>query len=161
MDINLTSEQVVVFPSVKRANGNSTYNSSRQLSEDNLVKFITSICDKECFVINYTNSGSGLYQFDVVLGGYYFHLNNVQTTSNQPLYASIKVNQSGSLSGQPELDGQDDGTYYTGITFSDSVPSSSSGYSFTLCIFDGSVVPDESLFKFVSKSVENIDDGEI
>nr|DAU00333.1 MAG TPA: hypothetical protein [Bacteriophage sp.] len=29
MDINLTSEQVVVFPSVKRANGNSTYNSSR------------------------------------------------------------------------------------------------------------------------------------
>nr|DAU00334.1 MAG TPA: hypothetical protein [Bacteriophage sp.] len=31
------------------------------MSEDNLVKFITSICDKECFVINYTDNGSGLY----------------------------------------------------------------------------------------------------
>lgn len=189
----LNSEAVGVFPTTGRPQKDPL---GRLTTEYNLTSLINNLLDVDGFVITnnidgFNSSSIGAFQFNIK--GYIFTIHKIgdfldssDPSSFKDLYASIKINLSAgssttstgdeNLNRIQSIDGEDvfkvgDENYgkYTGLNFSNSIPTDGSYYLHILEYNSTSkkwYIPEESKIKLkTSKSGDNrsvsIDDGVI
>ena len=150
----INSSYIDVFPSTKR----NSQRSARLLTEANLISIINQIVDKDAFVITQEYTGSGTDSFEFNIHGYYFKVtpqNAIATLGTNNVWAKITLSVTTPPTPQGdtfvELDGQDDGTYYEGVVFSDSEPVlSTNEYSLQLLtkVNNSWTIPDSSKVRF-------------
>lgn len=178
--MSILSEKIKVFPSTRRAAGNSLYRESRLLSEGSVVDTNNRVLDNTSYV-NTNNVGAidTAESFDFIIYGYHFTITSVNDilSTIQPsllvdgvdIYASIEIDTEGGVSeliGQDEDDGGN--SIYNGIVFSTTqptVPVSGDVIKYLKILHkeDGNYyVPTESIEKYnIQKMSGNIDCGEI
>lgn len=178
--MNIKSDKVYVFPSVRRA---AKYPKSRLTSEQSYTGFVSKIVDNPSYVCSY-DSTTGYITDTVplrfVVGGYYFEISQPLTTlelssKSDTQYAHIVILSTGSDDNSyKEIFGQDDNGKYTGLVIDENptinvsdVVQNAAGQVLNLKLLEKSntswIIPRESLFKFNSSSFEIsiIDGGEI
>jgi hypothetical protein len=138
--INLKSEQISVFPSGKRV-----ANSGNRLTEENLVNIVTSISDTS-FVDDFDVKSVDNKFIKFVLCGYYIALTHdgvnsllADSFSGKKVYAKIQFYDG-------ELDGQDAGELYEGVTFDDKEPTDTPYY--LQLLDENGNVPKVSTYKY-------------
>lgn len=124
------STEVTVFPSVKRANGDSTYIDSKQMLEANVVKAVANLLDVNKFVVDLGDN-----KYLIMLGGYLFEINKSLSGN---VYVGINVTNG-------ELQGQDSNSSYQGLTYSTSDLSS---MTYSIQLLENGVVPESSKLKY-------------
>lgn len=168
----LSSNSVVrVFPSARRVGHEIT---SRNFTETNIINLITSLVDKDSFVVSPNsadNSASNWsYSSSITLifciGGYYFEITDTvkniveaaggSDEQNSTVWVSINLTDVSDLVGK-ELSGQDDNNEYKGLTLTNTEPTS--GFYRKLKILTKVdtkyKVPTESYIKINASSVNN------
>lgn len=172
MGINITSDNIAVYPSTRRGERNA---SSRLLTEQALVSIVNKLIDKYGFVITKEFNPTGLFEFNIY--GYYFKVrqgNNItnlfpSAVENDKIYGIISISSltAGSqnedvLDDIYELEGQDADGVYSGVEFSleDLAVNDDRKYSLPLLIRSNNswVVYPDSLFKFDAASMTPIID---
>lgn len=177
----ITSTGIDVFPSTRR----SAFPTSRLMSEENVVSIVNKFLDTDGFVISDSFTDAGL---DFNIHGYYFHanyedLNTAIEDINNPtdVYAHIilTVNRNTEDSRDYiELWGQDNNDVFQGLTITENSNNPTdpnppeAGQQATTKFYhlkiltktenNEYIIPDESKFKFLEKSVDfEIDGGVI
>lgn len=168
----IASTGIDVFPSTRR----SSYPTSRLMSEENVVSIVNKFLDTDGFVISNSLTEAGL---DFNIHGYYFHVDYTpllaaaSSIANSDIYAHIiLITTENSESGENyiELWGQDNDNVFQGLTLTgdtnnpENPQSGSSAEFYHLKILTRTenndyVIPDESKFKFLEKSVDFEVDG--
>lgn len=119
---NIISENISVFPAVRR-----NTEDSRRFSEKNLTQYILkSVADKESYVISETYNTDENLEF--IIYGYYFNVKAAKITevAGDDLYAHIYID----TNANPELIGIDSDGIFTGLDITDSEdPNYPSGYT--------------------------------
>ena len=171
----ITSENITVFPSTRRAGSKPL---SRLMSEQALVGLVNKLIDLEGFVISDLETITDDSPLEFNLYGYYFSITNPATSlglgtsyTSGGVYAHIELvtaTADDSLEYQ-ELFGQDDGGKYTGLVIDNSLNYSPQhqGVVKTLKIAELSssnswVVPENSKIRFSKDSLDlSVIDGGI
>ena len=93
--INITGDNIVVFPSAKRANADTDYvKASRALSEANLIGLVNQLLETKSFVISSSFSTNEDFIFNI--GGYLFTIKKEGLTpSGTDMYAHITMDTTG------------------------------------------------------------------
>ena len=185
--IKLNSSNIQVFPTTKRSGIDKR---SKLLSEANLTNIVNMLLDKKAFVITNINSieiqdnsnniileSDSILEFNIL--GYYFKIDSIQalldkifdsytdlvnsvTNNKVSIYANIDTVQIGDYE---ELYGTDNLNVYDGVSFSTNIETNK--YLKILEIeLDSNghyklIIPKESQVKLISRSIDNIDLGEI
>lgn len=166
---NLASDKVTVFPSAQRANGTSSteYTYARMTSEGNLTNLIYSLISpytgNDGFVISEDNK-----VIEFIIKGYYFKADlSDYTPTGSEIWASINIENLGTLSDYPELKGKDESDEYTGLQITASRNTASGYYNLHLFNVNGGTwtVPDASYIRVAFKNIDFSDvtkiDGKI
>lgn len=173
----IASTGIDVFPSTRR----SSYPTSRLMSEENVVSIVNKFLDTDGFVISDSLTEAGL---DFNIHGYYFHVEYApliaaaNSIANSDIYAHIILTTTeNSESGENyiELWGQDNDNVFQGLTLTGNTnnpedPNPPEAGQQTTTEFyhlkiltrtenNDYVIPDESKFKFLEKSVDFEVDG--
>lgn len=175
----ITSNNVVVFPSTKRGNEQT---SARELSEKSLARLVNQIIDTDGYVISYEDN-----IIDFNIHGYYFRFSDVTNylstnfSSATNIYAHILISNTGTSStvtGQDaeidELIGQDISGTFRGLRLDSEILTDTSTESdvgdtnckcYYLKLFtrdstdDSWEIPQDSYLKFESQSLQFEVDG--
>ena len=148
----INSNYIEVFPSTRR---DSQHRSARLLTEANLISIINQIVKVDSFVITSAYSGNN-DAFEFNIHGYYFKVtpqSALASLGTDNVWAKIVLATTTTPGGDTfvELDGQDDGTYYEGIVFTNNEPTlSSNEYKLHLLTKENNVwtIPDDSKIMF-------------
>ena len=178
--MSILSERIKVYPSTRRAAGNSLYRESRLLSEGSIVDMSNKVLDRTSYVeVNSLDAVDTENQISFVIFGYHFSVSSVNDiiSTIEPsllvdgvsIYASIELDTEGGVTelvGQDEVD--NDVSTYNGISFSTVAPTVPVGgdvikYIKILYKDNGYYyVPEESVEKYdIQKMSGSIDCGEI
>lgn len=171
----LATENVVVFPSTKRANNQV---SARLLTEQAIVGIVNKLIESDGFVITPDEKVFDSHYFEFNIHGYYFKVSAVKLITDLfnldgnvlNIYGNIIIEKSGNYD---ELFGQDDDNQYKGIQFTSTPLEDTSKEIYSLLLFtrdnaDGDwYVPTSSRIRYTFNSINistanaDLDGGEI
>ena len=178
--MSILSERIKVYPSTRRASGNSLYRESRLLSEGSIVDMSNKVLDRTSYVeVNSLDAVDTESPISFVIFGYHFNVSSVNDiiSTIEPsllvdgvsIYASIELDTEGGVTelvGQDEVD--NDVSTYNGISFSTvmpTVPVSGDVIKYIKILYKDNghyYVPEESVEKYdIQKMSGSIDCGEI
>lgn len=152
MNMNPYSNQVKVFPSAKRVNYQKT---SRIFTESTLKDMQVLVSDNKSFVMSHTIENGSI---EFVVDGYYFKLtslDNITSNFTSNIYANITLTEKiDNIDDFTELDGQDEGNVYKGLTLTENPLPESSESLLILQKEDGIwTIPKVSMIKLTFESL--------
>lgn len=169
----LASDNIAVYPAARRGELNPQ---SRLITESALVNLINKLIDKQGFVITRVEDYRSDSVFEFNIFGYYFkvlHASDITSlfpnpTAHTIIYGKIQLIgiENNPMTNVIELEGQDEGGYYTGIEFTTTEPTESDSVKYLpLLAYENNAweIITSSLVKFTSESNSflNIDGGVI
>lgn len=116
-----SSGNVRVFPSAYR--GINASAAGKFTSEWNITNILKAISTDDSFVVDFSGTASTAGTLKVVIGGYYFEVDNLKMPSSGDLWLGIHVPNTNYLSNYDDNSTKlDDNNYFTGLAYFSSEP---------------------------------------